>query len=170
MKKLSLGSGLQEYEGYITIDINPLSKADIIHDLNVLPWPFEDNEFDEVLGVHVIEHLDNIPAIMDELWRITKSTGIIKLSTPHYTCVDSWTDPTHKHHLTSFSFDFWGMGYYSKAKFETSVLLTFKWITKRTGMRFLINHFRWCRCFWERYLSFVFRAEQIKATLKPIKD
>ena len=40
MKKLNLGCGQFYKEGYINVDRDPLTKADIYWDLNQLPLPF----------------------------------------------------------------------------------------------------------------------------------
>lgn len=40
--------------GAIDMDINLRSAADIIHDLDDVPYPFVDNQFDEVASRHVI--------------------------------------------------------------------------------------------------------------------
>jgi len=56
MKILDLGCGNKKIQGAIGIDINPLSDADVIHDLNVLPYPFNDSRVeiiaDNVIGLH----------------------------------------------------------------------------------------------------------------------
>jgi hypothetical protein len=39
--------------GFINLDRNPLTNAEIIHDLDVLPLPFPDNTFDAVVGSHI---------------------------------------------------------------------------------------------------------------------
>ena len=75
MKILDLGCGNKKLPGAIGIDVNPLSDADVIHDLNVLPYPFEDSIFDEIIADNVIEHLDNLLRIMEELSRISKPGG-----------------------------------------------------------------------------------------------
>jgi len=44
MKKiLDLGCGNRKKEGTIGIDINPNTNADIIHDPNTFPYPFEES-------------------------------------------------------------------------------------------------------------------------------
>ena len=45
--KLNLGCGKNIKEGYINID-KVKEGADIIHDLEVYPYPFEDNKFDQI--------------------------------------------------------------------------------------------------------------------------
>jgi len=55
--KLNLACGDKKKEGFIGIDITETDSTDIIHDLNVYPWPFEDNSVDEIYCSHYIEHI-----------------------------------------------------------------------------------------------------------------
>ncbi|MBN1270995.1 MAG: class I SAM-dependent methyltransferase [Candidatus Aminicenantes bacterium] len=114
MKILDIGCGKQKSKKtkpddiVIGLDITKKgTEADITHDLDVFPYPFQNNEFDMIICFHTIEHLEDIPQLMSELWRITKNNGIIKILTPAWNSVFSYTDITHKHHLTPWSFDYW---------------------------------------------------------------
>jgi ubiquinone/menaquinone biosynthesis C-methylase UbiE len=46
-------------------------------DLNVEPWPFEDNQFDGIIAADVIEHLENIWLFFREATRVAKDFVII---------------------------------------------------------------------------------------------
>lgn len=103
---LHLGCGQNKMPGAIGVDINRKSKADVIHDLNKFPYPFRPNSFKLVIAEHVIEHLDDIPKVMKEIYRISKNKARVLITSCHFTSVDSFTDPTHKHFLTSRTFDY----------------------------------------------------------------
>lgn len=105
-KVLHIGCGPDKYEGAIGLDVNPKSQADVIHDLNKFPYPFESGEFDKIIAVNVIEHLDNIPKVMEEVYRLLKRKGIFFVRTGHFSSVDAFTDPTHTRFFTSRSFDY----------------------------------------------------------------
>src|SRR2546430_5355748 len=81
---LDVGCGWNKTPGAIGIDSNPRAHADVIHDLGVLPYPFENDEFDEVVCRHVAEHVPDVMAFVTELFRITRPGGRIKITTPHY--------------------------------------------------------------------------------------
>src|SRR5256886_4877687 len=83
----------------------PKSHADIIPDLGSVPYPFPDNEFDQIICRHVAEHVPDVMAFVTELYRITKPAGRITIVTPHYTNPDWPTDPTHRNHFNSYSFN-----------------------------------------------------------------
>ncbi|MEO0254131.1 MAG: class I SAM-dependent methyltransferase [candidate division WOR-3 bacterium] len=93
-KKLNLGCGNFKKEGYINLDYNKDVEPDVIHDLNVFPYPFEDNEFDLIEASHVLEHLDDPFKVMRELHRITKNNGLIIIRVPHFS--RGFTHPEHK--------------------------------------------------------------------------
>jgi hypothetical protein len=125
MKILDLGCGNKKYPGAVGIDINPISDADIIHDLNIVPYPFEDSLFDEIIADNIIEHLDNVILIMEELSRISKLHATIKVIVPYFRAKYAFIDPTHRHHFTVDSFAYFDPGHpisklykYSQVRFK----------------------------------------------------
>lgn len=94
MKKLNLGCGKFKKEGYVNIDISPCSNADLIHDLNSLPYPFHDNAFDLIEADHILEHLSDPFKVMHELSRILKSKGMLHIKVPHFS--RAMSHPQHK--------------------------------------------------------------------------
>ena len=106
MKKLDIGCGLRKHVDSIGIDKNPRSQADIIHDLDQFPYPFADNEFDEVICDNVLEHLDDVIRVMEEIHRIVKPGGIVTVIVPFFAHRNAFNDPTHKHFFGTRSFDY----------------------------------------------------------------
>lgn len=107
MKKiLDLGCGVRRREGAVGIDINPKTGADIIHDLNNYPYPFDPSTFDEIYADNVIEHLADVIKVMEELHRIAKPNALIKIDVPYFRAQWAFIDPTHKHFFTTESFSY----------------------------------------------------------------
>lgn len=104
MKILDLGCGKRKYPGSIGLDVSNKTDADIIHDLNVFPYPLEDNQFDYVNIDNVIEHVDNVISVMEEVHRVTKNGATIKIVVPYFRSPYASVDPTHKHFFTTMSF------------------------------------------------------------------
>ena len=105
---LDVGCGKRKTPGSIGVDANPdATAADALCNLND-PLPFPDNCFDEVRAVHLIEHVNDVLKSMSEFHRVTRPGGTLFLITPHYTDFISWCDPTHRWHLNSFSFRYFG--------------------------------------------------------------
>src|SRR5688500_10375626 len=182
MKILDVGCGINKYEGAIGLDNNPRTAADIIHDLGDVPYPFSDNEFDLVVSSHSIEHIPDVMAFIEELYRITKGGGRIKIVTPHYTNPDWATDPTHRNHFNSYSFNSFMpdrqlFPFYTDVRLKairTYVSLANLW--RAIGLEFLVNldqrwpSFRFTRKFWEFYLSQICRGKELRFELQAIKD
>ena len=59
--KLNLGCGHDHKEGYVNVDVSDLGKPDMVVDLEVLPWPWQDSSIDEILIKHTLEHLGQTP-------------------------------------------------------------------------------------------------------------
>jgi predicted SAM-dependent methyltransferase len=76
--KLHLGCGSRLFDGYLNVDGDYMA-----HDPNVLihditkPFPLPDNCVDEILSVHVVEHLSRqyILPMYQEFYRILRPTG-----------------------------------------------------------------------------------------------
>ena len=101
MKILHLGCGIKKVEGAVGVDIHPDTKADIIHDLNKFPYPFNDSEFNMIICDSVLEHLVDIVKVMEEIHRIAKADALVKIVVPHFSSDDSFADLTHKHFFLS---------------------------------------------------------------------
>lgn len=91
-------------------------------DLDRCPYPFEVSRFDRVECYDVLEHLKDIPATLEELHRVLRPGGVLEITTPHFSCANSYVDPTHRWHLSFFSLDYFVEGhelaYYSSARFR----------------------------------------------------
>ena len=181
-KILDVGCGWNKTPGAIGIDSNPKAHADIIHDLGSVPYPFPDNEFDQIICRHVAEHVPDVMAFVTELYRITKRGGRIAIVTPHYTNPDWPTDPTHRNHFNSYSFncfidDRQLFPFYTDVKLKpirTHVSLANLW--QAIGLEFVVNldqrwpAFRFTRKFWEFYLSYIFRAKELQFEFEVVKE
>jgi len=103
---LNLGSGRKQHEGAFNVDLVPDTNPQLVWDLNSLPWPLPDDHFQEVLAYDVIEHLDNLVAVMEEIHRVCAPGAVVRITLPHYSCANAFTDPTHRHYFSWFSFHY----------------------------------------------------------------
>lgn len=94
-KKLNLGCGEAKKEGYVNLDWQAVVDPDVLHDLNVFPYPFADNTFDLIAAFHVMEHLDHPFIVMKELHRILKPDGRLHLKVPHFSRGFTHAEHTH---------------------------------------------------------------------------
>ena len=169
---LDVGCGIHKHPGSIGVDRNAASTADVLCDLDRFPYPFLDGCFDRIQATHVIEHLSDVMRAMEEFHRLLRPGGRVLIVTPHYTDFSSYCDPTHRWHLNSFSFryfgqDHGGFDYYTDAKFlEISVRVKLLALWKWLGFEFLVNRSTRFRKFWEYYLCYVVRGKVIEFELE----
>jgi predicted SAM-dependent methyltransferase len=104
-ERLNLGSGRAYDAAWTNLDVTPDTGPDVVHDLNVRPWPFDDDRFAEVKAIDVIEHLDDAFAALVELHRVCRSGATLKIVVPHFSSANAYTDPTHRRALGYFSLD-----------------------------------------------------------------
>ncbi len=172
---LDVGCGINKLPGAIGIDRNPRTRADVLCDLDHFPYPFRDNSFDRLQAVHVIEHLSDVIRAMEEFHRLVRAGGTVFLVTPHYTDFSSFCDPTHRWHLTSFSFRYFGpdnagFGYYSAARFrERKVRVKLLALWRVLGFELLVNAFPRFRRFWEYYLCYIVRGKVMEFEFEVLK-
>ena len=95
-----------------TLDIEARHKPDCVWDLNVTPWPFDDNSFDEIHAYEVLEHLGrqgdaaSFFAHFGEAYRILKPLGYLCGSVPQWDSAWAWGDPSHTRVITEGSFTY----------------------------------------------------------------
>lgn len=158
MVKLNLGAGLKVHGNFINID----KETDLEK-----PLPWKENEVEEILLEHVLEHITNDIGLLEECWRILKPNGKITIISPHTSNIHSNGTITHKrtgYHYHSFEiFEEWHIrNYYTKARFhaEKRKIKTF------IAWQWLAN---WKPSEYEKYLSHVFPAREIKIEMRAIK-
>jgi hypothetical protein len=77
---LEIGGGTFNRTDWINLDICP--SADVIHDLNILPWPIPDNQADQKYSSHCIEHVKNPYDFLYECARIGKIGCNVEIRCP----------------------------------------------------------------------------------------
>lgn len=99
MQRLILGCGKHHLrqDGDVTLDVRPFPGVNVVHDLNVTPWPLEDSRFVHVSAIHVVEHLRDLVSFMDECWRVTAPGGDMYIESPLAGADPDleFCDPTH---------------------------------------------------------------------------
>ncbi len=121
-RELNLGCGLKRRESCLNVDRAARVGPDLVWDLDRFPYPLPQSHFCRIYAGDVVEHLESIPDFMVEVHRLLEPDGLVEITTPHFSCANSYTDPTHRHHLGYFSFDYFTGGnelnFYSDARFE----------------------------------------------------
>lgn len=185
MKQLDLGCGLAKVPGAIGIDIIPHRGVDLVHDLNIVPWPVETGAYDLIHCRHIVEHVAVLASFLQEIHRAGRPGARVEIVTPHFSNRCSYADPTHLRHLSLRSFDFFTQGFPAESPawweraLETRqtfgdgtfpvhfrrrrIFLSFGRPFRRLGIQWLAN--RWPDLY-ECYLAFLFPARDIHVTLE----
>jgi SAM-dependent methyltransferase len=105
-KRIKHGDIKADWQALTRLDIDPDCKPDVLHDLNVTPYPFDDNTFDEIHAYHVLEHFGTqgdwrgFLAQFSEFWRILKPGGLFCGLVPAWDSPWAWGDPGHTRIIT----------------------------------------------------------------------
>jgi SAM-dependent methyltransferase len=67
----------------VRYDLFPSDAEFLAADLDASPWPIPDDLFDATVSIETVEHLENPRAFFRELFRITRSGGLIVVTTPN---------------------------------------------------------------------------------------
>jgi SAM-dependent methyltransferase len=114
--KLDLACGQNKKEGFKGVDT--WEGADIVHDLNVYPYPFENDSVDEIYCSHYVEHVADLIQFMDECYRIMKVGASMTVIAPYYSSVRAWQDPTHVRPISEASFFYYNKGWRESQKLD----------------------------------------------------
>lgn len=180
MRTLDLGCGRAKTPGAIGLDRNRDSDADVLYDVDQVPYPFRENTFDRVICNGIIEHVDDVVRVMEELHRICRAGAVIAVTTPYFTSVDAFTDPTHRHYFSSRSFDYFTgefpeYAFYSKARFRKQTVDIRFWSLPRLGhirpqhwlgAKILADHLP---MLYERFFAYLLPAQSIFYELVVVK-
>ena len=94
--KLLLGCGAEYRDGWVHLDRAAGAHVDVVHDLNVTPWPLGSGSAARIEALDVLEHLDSTVTFMDECWRILQAGGRLLVQAVGWQSENLWRDPTHK--------------------------------------------------------------------------
>ena len=177
VKRIDLGCGPSKMPGALGVDVYPWAGVDVVANLDQVPWPLPDNSFDEIYFNSSLEHLTDIKAVFDEAHRIARNGAVIVIHAPHFSSADTYTDLTHKHGFSIFSFD----PFLSDHAHPGDPAPTFRLISRRFECWILSNRIRlkpyWiieklaniAPHFYERFLAFIFPARSIHVFLEVVK-
>jgi hypothetical protein len=105
-KKLDIACGQNKQPGFKGIDL--AGDADIVHDLNVYPWPIKTSSVKEVFCSHYVEHIphwrpgfekDGWWLFFDELHRIMAKEATAYFVHPYAQNARAFWDPTHERYI-----------------------------------------------------------------------
>jgi SAM-dependent methyltransferase len=170
---LDLGCGKKKRIGAVGVDYSDRHNADIIHDLNVFPYPFKNSSVDQIFLDNVLEHLDSPIRVMEEIYRITKSGASIKIIVPYFRSRWAFIDPTHKNFFTVDSFSYFDPREiickrydYSSARFYIEKIIFNEMLNSSLFKKIIIKLGNKYPRSYENYLSHLYPLDDITFYLK----
>lgn len=109
----------QTWENLTTLDMDPKMRPDVVHDLNVLPYPFETESYDEIHAYEVLEHCGRqgdakyFFGQFAEFYRILKPGGFFCFTVPMWDSPLAWGVPDHTRCMPKDLFIFLNPAYYN---------------------------------------------------------
>ena len=80
-------------------------------DIEQEAWPWVDDSVDEIVAEHLVEHLSDFAAFMNNCHRVLKPGGKLTIVTPHPLSEYFWQDPMHVHGYTTNTFKIYCLGH-----------------------------------------------------------
>ena len=184
--RIDIGSGPRPRPGFYALDQLELEGIDIVADLNEPLDLLPDSCAEHVFSSHTLEHVEKLLPLLAEIHRIARPGALIELIVPHFSDPYAYSDPTHVRFFGLYTMSYFVEtekqphrrkvpAFYSPVRFELeSVYLAFY----RTNLldrlvvpvfRYLVNMSAWSQNFYERRLSWLFPAAEIRYRLRACK-
>ena len=119
---------------------------------------------------YVLEHLENVPKVLEELYRISQDNAKIEIIVPHYAGFSRYVDPTHKQSFSYFYFDYFNKKHPRDYQFNCNYKILKKEIL-------FPKHLSWFKPiankfpgFYETNLCYIFRPSYLKVILEAKKS
>jgi SAM-dependent methyltransferase len=170
-KRLNLGCGSKKRPDCLNVDVLPQVGPDLAWDLDQRPYPLPRNHFEQIWALDVVEHLASVNDFLEEVHELLAPGGTIEITTPHFSCANSFTDTTHRHHLGYFSLDYFTAGsqwnFYTATRFEIVErnLIFYPSLIDRLVERFANRR----PALYERRLTWIFPAWFLIFKLRAVK-
>lgn len=107
-KKLNMGCGFIKLNDHWNVDVSSICNPDEIVDLENIPYPWQDNFFEKITAINILQSLGETPKrftnIIKEMYRISKSGAEWVVVTPHHRCDIFHDDYTNIRTLTPKTF------------------------------------------------------------------
>lgn len=184
--RIDFGSGPNPKESCYALDQFQFDGIDIVADLNEPLDLLPDNSAEYVFTSHALEHVERLLPLIAELHRITRPGGMIEIVVPHFSNPYFYSDPTHVRFFGLYTMNYFVSKelqpmarhvptFYSDVRFEIeSIKLSFY----RSNLfdrifvpflRYFVNRSPAAQEFYERRLSWIFPAAEIRYKLRPRK-
>ena len=102
---VDIGCGGKKLNGAFGLDRRKVPGVDIICDFEHAV-PLRTNSVDVVNMSHIMEHIRDIIAFMEEVYRVCRPGAEVRVIVPYYTSRGAFRDPTHVRFITEDTFQY----------------------------------------------------------------
>ena len=131
------------------------------------------NFFDEIYLDNCLEHLNDVIAVIEELFRILKPGGKVKIIVPYFRSLWAFGDITHKNFFTVRSLDIFNVNSdiakkydYSKARFTIEGIVFNETLQNRFLKRIVLKFANKWLLKYEIYFSHLYPLDDLTYYLK----
>lgn len=164
---LDIGCGPHCLPNAVGIDQKKYPGVEVVHNMNVAPWPLDESRFNRLRCQHVIEHIRELEVLVQEIYRVSRAGAVVDFITPHYSSYASWGDPTHLHHFALGSIP----------QLFDQVLGNKKFVVTKNEIRFTgsaLDLFGWLiyklsKKTYEKHFAWIFPANEIHTSVQILK-
>lgn len=184
--RIDVGSGPRPRAGFYGLDRQESPGVDSVADLNQPLKLLPDNCVDHLFSSHALEHVEKLLPLIEEIHRICRPGGVVEIIAPHFSNPYYYSDPTHVRffglHTMSYFVDVEKQPgthkvppFATAARFEMEAVsiafYRFNFFDRLFVplFRYLVNRTPGSQHTYERRLSWVFPAAEVRYRLRPCK-
>ena len=182
-RKLDLGCGPRKIDDeHVGVDVIDYPGVDVVGDIGDVLAQIPNGALGGVYTSHFFEHVDDLPALLDEIARTLADGALLEVIVPHFSNPYFYSDPTHRAPFGLYTFSYFASDrlhrravpdYCRKPEFELrAVTLGFKsprpfygrYAFKRV-VGSLVNLTTWTREFYEENLCYLVPCYEVRYVL-----
>ena len=183
-RRLDLGCGRRKSApDYVGVDVLDYPEVDVVGDAFEVLRQVPDSALVGVYSSHFLEHISDVPSMLDELARTLRAGGQLEVIVPHFSNPHFYSDLTHRSSFGLYTFSYVAADHIFRRRVPTygrsaafrlqSVTLRFKasppfyarYAVKRV-IEMLVNLTRWTQEFYEENICFLIPCYEVRFVLK----
>lgn len=108
--ELELGVGNHKRnENALGIDLIDSSSTDLVGDAMTIIASLPDDSVGYIESWHFIEHVEDLPSLLNEITRVMQNGGRLRFVVPHFSNPFFYSDPTHRTYFGLYTFAYYAM-------------------------------------------------------------